>query len=470
MPGKLHQCVEKAMARGHSEQSAYAICNANLASLSDHMTDEEVDRMMGATPIAMSLATLRAVPFRIVRENADGSGVVEIPIMKVGEIDLSKTAKPVNKTWKITPEILSEVVSNFGRYGSPIPVGVHPHAATLGDTAGPMPAFFNSMDVRGDSIWASVFATPMLFHEIRSGAWRSFSPDVGLNVEWPSITLKGWSVYGGVFTNRPAQELQFGPPHAIAAAFMPTRVQTSIRIQLSLEERQEGKMPEDKTISLATHEAAVADFNSKIALANDKITRLETNQAGYTSEIATLRKAVSDGDAALTAALNDKTLAVSSANRLEAQSKAQGETIRQLETAKTELELKVKKQDRETSDHSIKLTITEAVEKGLAPALFDGWEPDPTAWMEKNFASLAAFQSHVRVLTGVGPKISLGSGTVKSGHDPAKAADPEKVTLTAEEEAQMKKLGLGIDFVGVTTEEQARAVMEARKTAAAAKK
>jgi len=112
--------------------------------------------------------------------------------------------------------------------------------------------------------------------------------------------------------------------------------------------------------------------------------------------------------------------------------------------------------------------IGAALEAGVAPVVFDGWEADPAAYVDANFVSLESFRSHVDKLCAVGPKVPgkpTSSGKASDHSDADKTAE-----LSVEEKAVFQKVGLGTEFVNIDNEAEARDAFNKAQAKKAAQK
>ncbi len=407
-----------------------------------------------------------AVEMKIIRENPDGSGVVEIPLSVTATFERSLTESGGEGEDRLTVEMLREMAANFDAHSRPVPVGPSPHKK-FGDRSGASPAFVDEMFMRGDTLFAHVFAIAPLFAELKAGMWRGFSIEAAPDLEWPTGPVPGWSIYGGVFTNRPALPVNFRRPDAIAA---------SVAFINSLDERQrEDDMgeknasasaeatPRAESISLEAHEHKLGAVKAELSTKQEQVESLTTRLEGVRGEANGLREQLQKVSGELDLAVAERSARDAKIQQLEVKVKTRDERVKALEAAvgkaqESEAEMK----DKYLGDR-IKALIVEAVDDKVPPALFDGHGNDPVAWMEAEYASFEAFERAVNRLRGVGSK--LGSGKdVKSGHDPKDAPTSDKtVNLSAEDRAVVERVAGGTDFVGVTDEAEARRIWEAKQ-------
>ena len=464
MPQMLEQCVMKVMAQGHDEQSAYAICNAVMAE-SDAPTDEQIATATEAHRTLPATASV-AVDFgaiagpqrlRVLSTNPDGTGQVEIPVLSTGDIDLTKAAGGKG-VWKVTHDTLAQLAANYGAHG-PVPVGVHgrnPHPGKLTDTGGPMPAFLESVRLEGNILWGRFgIGDPQLFSDLTTGRMRGFSGDFVKDVVWPKATVEGWDVYGGVFTNRPADHnIHFAPTIAASAA-------VSLTIGLERATTKEREMAEEH-VSLAIHEAETKRLSTQLTVANETISslsaRVETGRTDLTAE----RQKREEAEGKVISLTTE--LGAVKATNLQLDG-----SVREHKTAVQDLNRKVvdltdKWQAAEDANLSAKVltAMNAAIEKGVPPAVFEEIRKDPVNGMRKTYSTFEAFERQCAVLSGVPFKLPDGK-PVKSGHTPGEEADPDAVSLSAPEKEVLDSLKLGTDFIGVMNEEAARKVHEARQ-------
>ena len=100
-----------------------------------------------------------------------------------------------------------------------------------------------------------------------------------------------------------------------------------------------------------------------------------------------------------------------------------------------------------------------AIEAGVPPRMFEGIDGDPATWMQSNWASIEAFESHYTALSGVSR--DLVTDPAKSGHDPSKSSGEQKVS--DENAKRLKRMGLDAKYVGIRSEEQLNDMLEAEE-------
>ena len=374
---------------------------------------------------------------QIIRENEDGSGVVRVPILKVGQVNLKKTASKGGGTWDVTLDTLHEIAANFPQHPGPVPVGTTIHRS-VGETGGAMPAFLESVVVSGNTLFGDVFAMVGLFDEIKAGMWRGFSVDAAEDAAWPTITLKGWSVFGGIFTNRPAADVHFAPKAKVAASVFQSLV-------------DEDKERDMETVSLEIHEAKIEESKAALAAKDLEIKRVNEVNADVGEKVATLQTQLDEAKRDLTTARTETSTGKAHENELSA-------TVASLEASMAEMRGKLSAASAKLDAEVNRVTaarVKELVEiaidpngAAMPPKYFEGYEADPCAWLKSNYANLNAFETFVSALPGGSAKKPTSSGpssvTGKDGSSP----------LSEENEKRLRRLGLKPEYDGITDENE----------------
>lgn len=451
-------------------------------------------------------ALSKAVDAILVQINANGSGVIEVPILTATSIDFSKTSGGGPKDAEITKKHLVQMVSNFTMYPGPVPVGVSPHVE-YDDRHGASPAFVEALKIKGDTLYAQIFLIAPLMREFMDGVWRGFSIEAALDLETPTVNLVGWALTGGVFTNRPATDVHFRPPMEAIAAGAQQSGQAFGVVQLSLRTPQEKEQDMTKeeeaaaakakaeadekarleadrnkrgdTVSLSFHESTVSSVkaelstansmimtrNAELASAKTRIESLEKANADKSEDLRLSRQATVEAQSAEATAKGAKLEAEGRANRLQVEYDVVSGQVHKMGVELTELRSKLSDVSRETVNTRMRAMINAAIDKGVPPAQFDGYESDPQAWLKVNFASLEAFEKHCGRLAG--SAIRLESSATRSGHDSttdgeesgdSKARD-EKLVKELEEKAGIKSRTFG----NITNAKEAQKAFEAKK-------
>jgi hypothetical protein len=365
---------------------------------------------------------------RILRTNPDGSGVVEMPILRAGTINRALTSGGGEGELTITPEDLAQMAANFSAWPGPVPINVQPHRSWA-DTAGAAPGFIEGMEVRDDHLYARIFLTSNLFREVAAGQWRGFSVDIAKGIELPTASFTTWAVWGGVFTNRPAADVHFRNEQ-IAAESAAT-VLNSIK---------ENPMSEEKLSSLEA-QLNVKDKELEALAAELKSARLALETAKQAAE----KVSVDAGKSGVEIA----TLQAQVRAERAAKSELQG-TVDSLssELEKTREQLNAAK--NENLSQAVKKVIGRALDRGVDAAVFEGSEKDPVRWMKTTFASFEAFEDHVSHLRGrKGAALSSGRQSHDDDDLPAGAKetlarlglDPAFATVESESDLKLIKKG-----------------------------
>ena len=396
----------------------------------------------------------QAVTVEVVKRHPTGGGVVSLPVLVESTIDLARTAGGGEGDLNITKADLQQMVANFKVWPGPVPITISPHRGD-DETAGPMPGFIESMSVAGNTLWAMVDLNAFLFDlVIEQRAFRGFSVDLSHGATRPTIELDGWAVTGGVFTNRPATDVNFKVAAEVGVYSVTVPLQDAPR-------GQETSMSEN-TISLASHEAKVAELQAEVNVKAEAALAANGQLEAARQEANDLRAERDTANSKLSALTTDHTALKATSNVAESQVKSLKTANKALEGRVTELASEVTLAQSVNLAIQVKEVIIEAVEAGVPPAMFEGHDADPAEWMNAKYASLEAFKEVVTALSGVVPKST--STPVKSGAD-AKPSDPEKNSdLSAETQEKLDSLNLSaIDYGGVTTEAEARKIWEANQ-------
>lgn len=404
----------------------------------------------------LRLTAARPAEMKIIERREDGSGIVESPILSEGTLDLGGQAL------EITSAVLHEIIANFNQYPGPVPIGVSPHVE-FEERSGPQPGFVEKVYRRDGQLWARLDLSPWLFASVvKDRAWRGFSVEMIRNLSHPSRKFEGWVLVGGVFTNRPASDVVFK-----VAAEADEAVGIYSRLQADAS-AQEDTMEDVKTVSLATHEAKLAEVRADATGQKERAVAFEGQVTAIKADLKGATERVANLETQLAAVQSEKIVAASRATTLEAQVKQIQSEKRALETRLTEAEAGLKAQTEKETGAEVKRVILEAIDAGVAGALFDGYAADPVAWLNANYASLDAFKAAVTRIRTVGPRVNLNAKPEKSGADEAREADRADVALTPEEAETLKRAGVKLDvnFAGVMTEAEARKRFEASKPAA----
>lgn len=393
-----------------------------------------------------------AVEVTVLERRDDGSGLVELPILPVSEIDMSRTAGGGKGKVTIRVEELDQIVSNFRDYGAPVPVGFLGHEE---DRSGPQPVFIEAVKRRGEMLWATMDLNAWAFDlVVTERAFRAFSVEIQRDLKTATAEFEGWVLTGGTFTNRPATQVNFR-----VAAEGETESQAVAVARQALKGEESGMSDKDEAhgatdnVTLTFHNQKVAEL--KAELEANKASRAQNEQwlQAAKEESAKLKAdlvALSETAESLTVERDSER---AKAARLEVQHRDAITAKKHLETALNEQTEKLHESESAHLAVQVREVVTQAIDAGVPPAIFDGYEADPAQWMQTKYASFEAFQNTVEAIRGVGVK--LGSAH-KSGHDPAKAAEP-KDDIPDEHKAVLSRIGLDkVSFTGVTTEAEAR--------------
>ena len=377
------------------------------------------------------------VEVKILERRPNGSGVVEIPLLPVTEIDGKLTAGGGGKI-QITREVLKEIVANFASFPGPVPIGVSPHDGD-GDRGGFSKGFVNAVMVRGDMLYGQLDLIPALFAEVDAGGWRGFSVELARNLKTATVELAGWALTGGIFTNRPATDVNF----RIAASSAATSEQAmSFSIRLTAGE-EETDMSEER---IAVLEAELASEKElvKALRAKDDTTKvdtagLETRLQEKNKDLATANMKLSEVQAKFSAAENE----LARINR----------ELAKQEAARREAEVKLEAEEQRALAEAVTKLAQDAIDRGVSAKLFEGLEADPAAWFNARYASIGSFKEFVDALP------TIKESAVQSGNKP----DGNAVKISEENAARLERMGLDPKYAGVTNENDFIALRSASK-------
>ena len=376
-------------------------------------------------------ALQRKADIKVIKRNPDGSGVVRIPVLRTGALDLADDQGPI----QVTRDLLREAVANFRDYPGPVPIGVSPHRPFL-ERSGPSPGFVESLTVDGDHLVADLWLVAGLFAEVESGVWRGFSVeffDQGLSL--PSKRMEGAVLVGGVFTNRPAAHVHFAPAFGKAAEAL------AVALELGPVSRVK-ETPMSKTAE---------ELQAELDSATEQIRQLE-------AKAKEARSGKSDSEEQLKSASADAARAKATERRLEAEKaeaeEALAESKARLEGAEKrqkELEAKVDKLTVNETSREVRLIVEEAIDSGVAPAIFEGYDENTAKWLEGSYGSAENLKAVIAKLPKEGPH---------GKHRKAQRSDTDEfqadVGLNKEHADTLRSLGLNPAYAKAGDENQFR--------------
>ncbi len=391
----------------------------------------------------MATHFLEAHTITVIHKRDNGSGIIEIPIMATttGEVDTS-----------ITVEMMAELVANFDAFPV-VPVGVSPHKE-FDERGGFSLAFIESIELRGDELFGRVDLIAPLFAEVELGGWRGFSVEIAHNLKTQAKDIPGWTLTGGVFTNRPAVDAHFKIAAEGRIGSEKTGTYSSPLIQ-GAEMAEPNATPaaksgDERVISLELHEtklqaaadrtvaqaAATAAAEGRLELANDDNKRLRLEASNAETKASDAQQAKLEAEA--------------KSNRLEAESRGLKTANEGLKRSVTELETQIQDEINVNLSARVLAVRDAAIEAGVPPRMFDGIDADPGTWMQGQFASVEAYEKHFTALSGVSR--DLVTDPAQSGHDPSKGSGEHPVS--DENAAKLKRMGLDVKFVGIRSESE----------------
>ena len=369
---------------------------------------------------------------RVVERRADGSAVVEVPVIVVtAELDLSKTEGGGDKTVSFGAAELRQMADNFPSWPRPVGIGFSGIDGHQDVREGPQMAFVNSVRFDGDSLVAQIELSPSgALLVVDDRAFRGFSMEADKNPVTPTGAFDGWVLTGGIFTNYPATDTQFriaaeGEIESEATAL----AHGSFNFTATVPAGKGEEMADDATT--AHLEAAKKEADEKLKLVKSEKAELQALNAKVLAENAQLK-------CDLSAAKSDATTRGSQAEGLKAK-------CDQLERENARLSAEVNRTKDETTAKEIMALMERGVECGLA-AYFEGCEKDPLNWFKaKGFSSVDTLSQFIE---------SIPDGTSKAVAAAASAgkesADGDAVkALSEEDEKVLAKLGLDPRYSGV---------------------
>jgi hypothetical protein len=385
------------------------------------------------------LAAAKAEEIEILEERPDGSGVVRIPILAAGqEIDLSKTSGGNKGTWNVTEAVLQEIAANVASYPGPVPCGVTPHQ-DFGLRAGASPSFLEALRVKGGTLYGDLWLCPGLMYEVKGGYWRGFSGEFALDLALPTKKLKGWCMYGGVFTNRPATDVNFkvaaeadDPPSQKIAVFQALRLQTG-------EANGRNRMSADLSVRLATVEAESESKSKKIVSLEGRIEELSGFLRSSTEQVD---KATKEAEGFRTELQMVKLDVDRKADDL----KLAEEKITRLEAERQELKTGLVRAEDANLAINITKTVRAAIRDGAMPAFFEGCDTDPVKWFRSKFVSFEALEQFCTTIPKNAALSAVKSGKKDDADDSASV--PPAVAL------ELRRRGLDPRFATVSNSDE----------------
>lgn len=380
---------------------------------------------------------------QIITERADGSGIVTMPVLKEASIiDLTRTASSGKGTFQVTREMLAEIAGND--WPGPIPIHRSPHRS-YEETTGPGDGFIDHLEVVDGELIATLDLSAALFQEVKARLWRGFSVDILRNAKTPTKDVKGWAVYGGVFTNRPAI-----PIDAVLAAAAHLSFEEATTCSVSLEEpTKERIMPEpaDLSVRLATVEAEKLTLSEQLKNTTTLLTTEREEKDKLSVNLTAANKTIEDLRA------ENATLRATT-ERKERDATVAEKEVERLRTERTQLAAKVEELESRTLKEDVNRIVRKGIAAGIPPAMFDGFDENPVTWFKSKFVSLEALDSFVSQL----PKsVKLSVPTVKSKTGTEDSTE-EGGLIDAERLENLRSLGLNPKFAAVENSTQLEAI------------
>jgi uncharacterized protein related to proFAR isomerase len=390
------------------------------------------------------LTAVNPATIKILSERPDGSGVIEMPLLSpMHDFDMGLTASGKKGTASITMRDLEDAVTNFSSWPGPVPVHRYPHR-DYEETAGPGDGFIEKLFVRAGQLWAQMDLTASLFAEVKARQWRGFSIDGASRIKTATKAFTTFTVYGGVFTNRPASDVH---ARVAASAAVDADLRT-IYVPLSKGASMSQNDESDVTVRLATAEAKVTQkddelvkLNGKLADANAAVTAAEKR-----ADAAERKLAENAGEVA--------TLRLSS-DRKASDLKDAEDRVESLESTNKDLRAKLSAKENEGVAAKVVSLCGAAIKSGVPPAKikqFGDYEKDPVKFAS-GFGSMDTLELVLKSLPRDAALSAVNSGRQAAGDEDGAAVTPDSA-------ATLRKLGLNPEFASVTKESEAREIYE----------
>lgn len=361
-------------------------------------------------PTPRALTADEPVMVTVISRAEDGSAMVEIPLLRAGAISLEKTAGGGKGAIDFTGDQFDEMVSNFAEWPGPVPINVNPHRS-FDETAGFAPGFIESLRHDGETLFGKLSLGPMLaFEVIDQKGWRGFSVDAVKNASLPSAKLAGWSIMGGVFTNRPAADVNFKVAASASAADELVTVSLSLR---QIDQPREG--------SQNMSETTVATLRAELDAATTKHTETEASLTTAKEEVASLTAKIAE----LTGSVDGKDKAIV---KLQSQMTSLSGQLAEI-------------RDESTKTEVLGLARLAIEGKGFNPSFFEGMEADPVKWLTESGLTAAGLSNIINQGASDRP---ADEPTSSAGSGPKKGSDPvATLNAAADKIASEKDISFG---------------------------
>ena len=334
---------------------------------------------------------LEATRMRIVRELENGAIEVDMPLFRSGTLNLARSASRTDATVTVSDPELHDIVGNFDLFGRSVPVSRPPHVP-FSERGGAADAFVTAVRTVGSQIMGTVrVVDPELASEVRQGRWEGFSVEMLKDLELATGKIPGWTLVGGIFTNRPAAAVhgRIAASHyqyALAAsAFEPLFERVTERPEKAAGDDSMSKDTVSLEAQLADERSKAATLSASLDQANsernalaEKVTSLESGFDEVSSELSTERTKAQTAE-------RERARAVADLASMRTEYDAQSDRMKRLED--------------EGKAASIIRAVKAAIRSGVVPSKLEGYEKNPIQWMtDKGFASLDGLQNFLDVM------------------------------------------------------------------------
>ncbi len=425
MPEKVHRCVQHLVAKGMSEQQAWATCQANALSMGDD-----------AGPLQFDALLLEAASIRVVEERKDGKGgIVQFPIaVATAKVIGEHTAAAAGGVYDLDRSFFEELIQNFPKRPGPVPIYFSHDWKLRNSRDGSMPLLasgnIRKVWLEGSALWGEADLGPQAWQAVVvERGFYGFSMENTFNEPIATGHVPGWALSAGIFTNSPALDVQF------AAS---VGDQTTIRVTI----------PRRGGSGMRTVEELTAE-NAGLA---KKILVFEAGQASEKTRADAAERALEAAKQASPAGAPERFQALEASNK-------------ELTERNKALEARVTEVDKKQLASEVLRVHAQAVADGVRPAFFAGVKEDPIKFLAANGGTIEALEGIVARLE----RVPFGRRNVQSGAegDSGSLAEgpEEEVRLEATRIAAEKSINFGqaLDVVRATKPEMWQRAMAARE-------
>lgn len=401
-------------------------------------------------PVLISLSMRETI--KVLKEN-DEEVIIEMPIMRKSVVNRRLTAGGGEGVRVVDESTFAAIVKNFPLYEYPVPVGATTHLP-YSDRSGPSDGFVIGVRAEGENLIGKLWLKGELKKSVLDGSFRGFSVEYfHEGVELPTSKFDSAVLVGGIFTNRPAQPINFSLKSMIAAS---ASLKDSDYASIDFEAG-------GKNVNLEALQAEIDALKAKAELDAKTIKDLIDSNARL--------QRIAD-DAATSGSRSAKDTASMRAEMLAA--KAQVDDLEgKVEQLTTDLSDERKRSakiqaelDKLTTATQLE-TVTklrdEAIARGIQPKFFgDDFDANPTKFVQEKFGTVKAFEMFVASLEGVTFSKKKDDGD-DTGKKRTVLNDNNGTVINPDVKKKLESLGLAGDFAGCDTAEQAAEIFRRKQ-------